>query len=262
MLELKNISKTFNKGTVNEKTVFSNLSLTVNDGDFITIIGSNGAGKSTLFNLIGGSILADEGKIVLDGKDITLKKSYKRAKDIGRLFQEPKLGTAGSMTIEENLALCSKSGSWLSFVSKKEKEAFKERLRYLDMGLEERMKQPVGLLSGGQRQALSLLMATYNTPKLLLLDEHTAALDPKAQEQVLKITREVVEENNLTCLMITHDMKMALEMGNRTIMMQNGQIVVDISGKERANMTVEGLLALFKEKAGEALLNDRMLLGN
>lgn len=260
MLRLSNVSKTFNPGTMNAKLALDNLSLDVNAGDFITIIGANGAGKSTLFNAICGSFYTDAGKIVLDGEDITLQKEYIRAKKIGRLFQDPMLGSAPGMTIEENLALAAGRGGWLSYISKADKKLFRERLSLLDMGLEDRMKQPVGLLSGGQRQALTLMMATINPPKLLLLDEHTAALDPGTAEKVLQLTNDIVEENHLTCLMITHNMQSALDLGTRTIMMNQGQIILDVSGQEREGLTVNGLLEMFRTKVGEELDNDRMLL--
>ncbi len=260
MLKINDISKTFNPGTVNEKTALSHLSLTVNDGDFISIIGSNGAGKSTLFNAIAGSFLTDEGSIVLDGEDITLTPEHVRAKTIGRLFQDPLKGTAPDMTIEENLALAAGKGGWLSRISKKEKADLRERVALLDMGLENRMDAPVGLLSGGQRQALTLLMATINPPKLLLLDEHTAALDPATSEKVMELTERIARENKLTCLVITHNMHAALQQGNRTLMMENGNIVLDLSGDERKNMTVEDLLLKFKSKSGHDLDNDRILL--
>ena len=260
MLEINEISKTFNPGTVNAKTALDKLSLKVNKGDFITIIGANGAGKSTLFNAIAGDFTTDEGKITLDGKDVTLMMSHKRAKNIGRLFQDPMRGSAPGMSIEENLALAAGKGGWLSRVSKQDKEEFKTRLAMLDMGLEDRMQQPVGLLSGGQRQALTLVMATYNPPKLLLLDEHTAALDPATAEKVLKLTTEIVEENGLTCLMITHNMQSALELGNRTIMMDAGKVIFDVEGENRKGLTVNDLLEQFKLSSGKALTNDRMLL--
>ena len=262
MLTLTNISKTFNPGTVNEKTAISNLSLHLDEGDFVTIIGANGAGKSTLFNAIGGSFYTDSGKIELGGRDITFVPEYKRAKEIGRLFQDPMKGSAPGMTIEENMALAAGKGGWLSHVSKAEKDAFKERLTLLEMGLEERMKQPVGLLSGGQRQALTLLMATMTSPKLLLLDEHTAALDPKTAEKVIELTKNIVAEKNLTCMMITHNMSSALELGNRTIMMDSGNIILDIKGHERDGLTVNDLLDMFKKNVGHALDNDRMLLAD
>lgn len=261
MLTLSHVSKTFNKGTVNEKPALRDLSLHLSPGDFVTIIGANGAGKSTLFNAVCGSFYADTGSVVLDGKDITFLPEFKRAKDIGRLFQDPIRGSAPGMTIEENLALAAGSGGWLSHIKKEEKEKFRERLALLDMGLEDRMKVPMGLLSGGQRQAITLLMATMTAPKLLLLDEHTAALDPKTAEKVLNLTKSIVSENHLTCMMITHNMSSALELGNRTLMMDRGQIILDVSGKERDGLTVADLLERFKENVGRALDNDRMLLG-
>lgn len=260
MLEISNISKTFNPGTVNAKTALDNLSLSVKKGDFITIIGANGAGKSTLFNAVAGDFTTDSGRIMLDGEDITLMPTHKRAKSIGRLFQDPMRGSAPGMSIEENLALAAGKGGWLSRVSNKDKQEFKEKLALLDMGLEVRMNQPVGLLSGGQRQALTLVMATYNSPKLLLLDEHTAALDPATAEKVLKLTTKIVEEDGLTCLMITHNMQSALELGNRTIMMDAGKVIFDVSGEERKGITINDLLEQFKNAAGKALTNDRMLL--
>lgn len=260
MLEIINISKTFNPDTVNAKLALDKLSLSVKKGDFITIIGANGAGKSTLFNAISGDFTTDNGKITLDGQDITLMPSHKRARSIGRLFQDPMKGSAPGMSIEENLALAAGKGGWLSSVSKHDKEEFKQRLSLLNMGLEDRMEQPVGLLSGGQRQALTLMMATYNPPKLLLLDEHTAALDPATAEKVLELTTKIVKENGLTCLMITHNMQSALDLGNRTIMMDAGKVIFDVEGEERKNTTVNDLLEQFKNAAGKALTNDRMLL--
>ena len=264
MLDLKNISKTFNPGTVNEKTALQGVDLHLNDGDFATIVGSNGAGKSTLFNAIAGEFIADTGTITLDGKDITFLPDYKRSKFIGRMFQDPLRGTAPHMTIEENLALAllraSGRTSTFSRISKADRELFAEKLSALGLGLEDRMKQPVGLLSGGQRQALTLLMATLVTPKLLLLDEHTAALDPATADKVLELTKQIVAENHLTCLMITHNMHDALTLGNRTLMMDHGRIVLDIGGEERAHTTVDGLLDRFAENVGHALDNDRILL--
>ena len=260
MLSISHISKTFNPGTVNAKAAINNLSLDVEKGDFITVIGANGAGKSTLFGAISGSFLTDSGRIVLDGTDITMMPEHKRSKSIGRLFQDPMLGSAPAMSIEENLALAAHRGTWLSRITKKDKEDFRERLSVLGMGLENRMKQPVGLLSGGQRQALTLLMATVNPPKLLLLDEHTAALDPGTAEKVLALTEKLVKENGLTCLMITHNMQSALDLGNRTIMMNNGRIVLDTCGDERKNLSVGDLLERFKDKVGEELTTDRILL--
>lgn len=263
MLDIQNLSKTFNPGTVNEKKALSSLSLHLDEGDFVTIVGSNGAGKSTLFNAIAGSFYADEGSISLAGKDITFMPEHERSRRIGRLFQDPLRGTAPSMTIEENLALAylrAAHGNPFSRISKKDKEFFAEQLKQLDMGLEDRMKNPVGLLSGGQRQALTLLMATMVPPQLLLLDEHTAALDPATAEKVLALTKSIVSENNLTCLMITHNMQSALELGNRTIMMHGGNIIFDAEGEERSKLTVQDLLGKFKENAGKELDNDRMLL--
>ena len=236
------------------------LSLHLLPGDFVTVIGSNGAGKSTLLNAISGSFFTDSGSIYLDGKNITFLPEYQRSRQIGRLFQDPMRGSAPHMTIEENLSLAAASGGWLSHVTRAEKAAFREKLAQLDMGLENRMKQPVGLLSCGQRQALTLVMATFKPPKLLLLDEHTAALDPATAEKVLEITRQTVSENRITTLMVTHNMHQALELGNRTLMMDRGHIILDVAGAERAGMTVEDLLAKFKSGAGKALDNDRILL--
>ena len=260
MLNISHISKTFNPGTIDAKKALDDLSLNVNNGDFISIIGANGAGKSTLFNAIAGTFITDSGKIELDGTDISLMPEHKRAKNIGRLFQDPMKGSAPGMTVEENLALAAGHGGWLSRVSKGDKKLFRDKLALLDMGLEDRMSQPVGLLSGGQRQALTLMMATFNPPKLLLLDEHTAALDPATAEKVLTLTKSIVSENNLTCLMITHNMQSALELGSRTIMMHGGNIIFDAEGEERSTLTVQDLLDKFKENAGKELDNDRMLL--
>lgn len=260
MLKLKNVVKTFNPGTVNERTALDNVSLEVKKGDFISIIGANGAGKSTLFGAIGGSFFTDSGVIVLDGEDITLRPEHLRSRDIGRLFQDPRLGTAPNMTIEENLALAAGRGGWFSTLSKRDRDFFREKLSVLGMGLEDRLQHPVGLLSGGQRQALTLMMATINPPKLLLLDEHTAALDPATAEKVLEITRSTVEENGLTCLMITHNMLSALELGNRTLMMSAGKIIFDTEGEAREKLEVSDLLDFFREKVGRSLDNDRMIL--
>ena len=264
MLELKNIGKTFNSGTVNEKIALEGVNLHLDDGDFATIVGSNGAGKSTMFNAIAGEFISDTGTITLDGQDITFMPDYRRSKYIGRMFQDPLRGTAPHMTIEENLALAylRASGHTSSFsrISKKDRDLFAEKLSALGLGLEDRMKQPVGLLSGGQRQALTLLMATLVTPKLLLLDEHTAALDPATAEKVLDLTKKIVAENHITCLMITHNMHDALTLGNRTLMMDHGRIVLDVADEERAHMTVDGLLQRFAENVGHALDNDRILL--
>ena len=259
MLEMKGVRKTFNPGTVNEKVALAGVDLALQEGDFATIVGSNGAGKSTLFNAITGGFIADEGCIVLGGEDITFTPEYRR------LFQDPLKGTAPNMTIEENLALAylragTAQRAYFSRISRKDKDFFRERLALLDMGLEDRMKQPVGLLSGGQRQALTLLMATLVTPKLLLLDEHTAALDPATADKVLDLTRHIVAEQHITCLMVTHNMHQALELGNRTLMMNGGRIVFDVQGEERSKMTVDDLLERFRQSAGEELDNDRILL--
>jgi len=260
MLKLSTICKTFNPGTVNEKRALKDVSLTLSKGDFVTILGSNGAGKSTLFNAIAGSFPLDSGRVVLDGQDITDLPDYKRSKFIGRLFQDPLKGTAPHMTIEENLALAymraSAHSSPFSMVSARDRREFRDRLSQLGLGLEDRMGQEVGLLSGGQRQALTLLMATLVTPKLLLLDEHTAALDPATADKVLELTDKIVAENRITCLMITHNVSSALRLGSRTIMMKDGSIVLELSGKDRQAMTAEDLLHAFQEHGVE---NDRML---
>ena len=264
MLDLKNIGKTFNPGTVNEKVALENVNLHLDDGDFATIVGSNGAGKSTLFNAIAGEFIADTGMITLDGRDITFLPDFKRSKAIGRMFQDPLRGTAPHMTIEENLALAflraSGHTSAFSRINKKDRELFAEKLSALGLGLEDRMKQPVGLLSGGQRQALTLLMATMNKPKLLLLDEHTAALDPKTALKVLTLSAKIVEENHLTTMMITHNMKDAIKYGNRLIMMYEGHIIYDVSGEEKKNLQVSDLLAKFQIASGGEFANDRMIL--
>lgn len=260
MLTLSDVKMVFFKGTPDEKVALNNLSLEVNQGDFITIIGANGAGKSTLFNAIAGTYLTDEGRILLEGKDITAMLEHKRARFIGRLFQDPMKGSAPGMSIEENLALAAGHGGWLSTISKKDKKIFREKLALLGMGLEDRMNSPVGLLSGGQRQALTLMMSTINPPKILLLDEHTAALDPGTAEKVLNLTTQIVDENKITCLMITHNMQSALDLGNRTIMMDKGRVVYDVANEERAGLTVPDLLEKFKISVGENLDNDRMLL--
>lgn len=260
MLELNKISKTFNPSTVNEKKALSDFSLTLSDGDFVTVIGANGAGKSTLFNAISGRFLTDSGSIILDGKDITFMPEYKRAHVIGRLFQDPMLGTSPGMTIEENLSMAAKRGGWFSRITKTDRQFFREKLAMLGMGLEDRLTQPVGLLSGGQRQALTLMMATIVPPQLLLLDEHTAALDPAAAEKVLAVTKSIVAENRITCMMITHNMQSALELGSRTLMMDRGNIIMDVSGEERAGMTVQDFLDRFHSRVGKNLDNDRMLM--
>ena len=265
MLKLEGVSKTFYPGTVNEKRALNKVTLHLAPGDFATVVGSNGAGKSTLFNAICGVFYADEGSIVLGGEDVTFKPEYRRSREIGRLFQDPMKGTAPHMTIEENLAIAylrasTSQHAFFSRISKKDKKVFRDHLALLGMDLENRMRQPVGLLSGGQRQALTLLMATIVTPKLLLLDEHTAALDPATAEKVLELTRTIVAERNITCLMVTHNMTQALELGNRTIMMDAGRIVFDVKGEERAHMTVDDLLQKFRQGVGRELDNDRILL--
>lgn len=265
MLTIDAVSKTFNPGTVNEKKALDHVSLSLADGDFATIVGSNGAGKSTLFNAITGSFYVDEGRIILGGEDITYTKEHTRSKVIGHLFQDPLKGTAPHMTIEENMALAYLRAStarhaYFSRISAKEKARFREQLSLLDMGLEDRMKQPVGLLSGGQRQALTLLMATMVTPRILLLDEHTAALDPATADKVLALTEKIIAERNITCLMVTHNMHQALSLGNRTLMMDGGRIVFHVSGDERKNLTIDGLLEQFRIRAGKQLDNDRILL--
>ena len=257
MLELKNLYKTFNAGTVNEKRAIDGLDLTLEDGDFVTIIGGNGAGKSTTLNLIAGVFPADQGNIILDGVDITRLPEHKRAKYLGRVFQDPMMGTAATMGIEENLALANRRGQRRTLrpgITAQEREKFRKQLAALGLGLEDRMTSKVGLLSGGQRQALTLLLATLKKPRLLLLDEHTAALDPKTADKVLQITEEIVARDKLTTLMVTHNMKHAIQYGNRLIMMDAGKVVVDIRGEEKKNLTVRDLLEKFK------IDNDRMLL--
>ncbi len=257
MLEIREISKTFNAGTVNEKCAVDGLSLTLEDGDFVTVIGGNGAGKSTMLNLIAGVFPVDEGKILLNGTDLTPLPEHRRAKFLGRVFQDPMMGTAATMEIEENLALAYRRGKYRGLghgISGAERKLYREKLAMLGLGLEERMNAKVGLLSGGQRQALTLLMATLQKPDLLLLDEHTAALDPKTADKVLQLTEELVARDRLTTLMVTHNMKNAIQYGNRLIMMDSGRIVVDIRGEEKKNLTVRDLLEKFH------IENDRMLL--
>lgn len=265
MLCLDHVSKTFSPGTVNERKVLCDLSLQLEKGEFVTVVGSNGAGKSTLFNAIAGAFIPDEGRVLLDGQDITFLPEHRRSRQIGRLFQDPMRGTAPNMTIQENLALAylratKSTRAWFSRLSKPDKSMFQDRLAMLDMGLEDRMNQPVGLLSGGQRQALTLLMATLTPPKLLLLDEHTAALDPATAEKVLELTRKSVAEHQITTLMITHNLSSALTLGSRTLMMDGGRIALDVAGEERAGLTVDGLLDRFCHDTGRALDNDRILL--
>lgn len=263
MLEIKNVYKTFNPGTINEKRALNDLNLTLNDGDFVTVIGGNGAGKSTMLNMIAGVYPVDSGSIVIDGIDVTRLPEHKRAKYLGRVFQDPMMGTAADMWIEENMALASRRGqhrglSWA--INKAEREQFKEMLKELDLGLEDRLSAKVGLLSGGQRQALTLLMAVMKKPKLLLLDEHTAALDPKTAAKVLELSDKFIAEEHLTAMMVTHNMKDAIAHGNRLIMMNNGHIILDVAGEEKKKLTVEYLLEAFTKLSGSEFANDRALL--
>ena len=264
MLEIKNVYKTFNAGTVNEKRALKNLNLSVADGDFVTVIGGNGAGKSTMLNAITGAYTVDYGSISIDGVDVTRLPEHKRAKFIGRVFQDPMMGTAATMQIEENLAMAARRGKPRTLrvgITNAEREEYKKQLATLGLGLEDRMTAKVGLLSGGQRQALTLLMATLQKPKLLLLDEHTAALDPKTAAKVLETTQRIVEENKLTTIMITHNMRDAITYGNRLIMMYDGHVVVDVSGEEKKKLTVEQLLDLFSKASGSNEVNDKLILG-
>ncbi len=263
MLEIRNISKTFNKGTVNEKQALSNLSLTLEDGDFVTVIGGNGAGKSTLLNAIAGTWYVDRGKIILDGQDLTRIPEYKRAAFLGRVFQDPMKGTAPDMEIAENLSIAARRGKKRRLVRgirKNERSEYREILSQLELGLEDRLSTKVGTLSGGQRQALTLLMASLNKPKLLLLDEHTAALDPKTAAKVLELTDKIVKKDNLTTLMITHNMRDAIKHGNRLIMMHEGKVAVDIRGEEKQNLTIEQLLELFERSSGSEFVSDKEIL--
>ena len=263
MLDVQHITKTFLKGTPNEHTALSDLSLHLQDGDFVTVIGSNGAGKSTLFNAVAGTFLCDSGKILLDNENITYQKEHLRAKNIGRIFQDPMKGTAPDLPVEENMALAYAKATRNILSSahrKKDMDYFREKLEKLDTGLETRMRTKMGQLSGGQRQAVTLLMSTMVTPKLLLLDEHTAALDPVTAQKVMEITKEIVKEHNITTMMITHNINQALQTGNRTIMLASGKIVLDLQGEAREKMTLPELLEAYKEKAGKVLDNDRMLL--
>lgn len=263
MLELVHVTKTFNPGTVNEKVALNNLSLQLNDGDFVTVIGGNGAGKSTLLNAICGTWKLDCGSILIDGKDVTALPDYKRAKVLGRVFQDPMMGTAPDMEIQENLALAKRRGKRRGLkwgITSAEKEEYRKMLEQLDLGLEKRLTSKVGLLSGGQRQAITLLMASMQHPKIFLLDEHTAALDPKTAAKVLDITEKIVSENHLTTLMITHNMKDAILHGNRLIMMHEGRIVIDVKGEEKKALTVEKLLEMFAKVSGSEFSNDRAIL--
>ncbi len=263
MLEINNVYKTFNPGTINEKRALNGLNLTLNDGDFVTVIGGNGAGKSTMLNMVAGVYPVDSGSIVIDGVDVTRLPEHKRAKYLGRVFQDPMMGTAADMWIEENMALASRRGQrrglkWA--IGKAEREKFRYMLKELDLGLENRLSAKVGLLSGGQRQALTLLMAVMKKPKLLLLDEHTAALDPKTAAKVLALSDKFIEEEHLTAMMVTHNMKDAIAHGNRLIMMNNGRIILDVSGEEKKKLTVEYLLEAFTKLSGSEFANDRALL--
>ena len=263
MLKIENVYKTFNPGTVNEKVALQGLNLHLKEGDFVTVIGGNGAGKSTMLNAVTGVFGVDSGKVLIDGVDVTHLPEYKRAEYIGRVFQDPMMGTAATMQIEENLALAARRGKPRTLrigITKAEREEYMEKLKILDLGLEDRMTAKVGLLSGGQRQALTLLMATLQKPKLLLLDEHTAALDPKTAAKVLDATQRIVEKDHLTTLMITHNMRDAIAYGNRLIMMYNGHIVVDVSGEEKKNLTVEQLLNLFSQASGSDEVDDKLVL--
>ena len=263
MLKIEHISKTFNAGTVNEKQALCDLSLELREGDFVTVIGGNGAGKSTMLNCVAGVFGVESGRILIDGVDVTHLPEYKRAKYIGRVFQDPMMGTAATMQIEENLALAARRGQHRTLrpgITKQERDAYREQLRILDLGLEDRLTTKVGLLSGGQRQALTLLMATLKQPKLLLLDEHTAALDPKTAAKVLDATERIVQKSGLTTMMITHNMRDAIAHGNRLVMMYDGRIVVDVSGEEKKNLTVEQLLNLFSQASGSDEVDDKLVL--
>lgn len=263
MLKIENVYKTFNPGTINEKKALNGINLVLNEGDFITVIGGNGAGKSTMLNMIAGVYPVDQGQILIDDANVTKLPEHKRAKYLGRVFQDPMTGTAADMNIEENLAIAARRGKrrFLGWgITGKERDAYQEKLKALDLGLETRMTAKVGLLSGGQRQALTLLMASLESPKLLLLDEHTAALDPKTAKKVLDLTEEIVGKDHLTTLMITHNMKDAIRLGNRLIMMHEGRIIYDVSGEEKKGLKVADLLAKFEEASGGEFSNDRMML--
>lgn len=264
MIEIRNIQKTFNLGTINEKKALCGVDLVLADGDFCTVIGGNGAGKSTMLNAIAGTWPVDEGSILIDGEDVTGLPQHKRASFLGRVFQDPMTGTTATMQIDENLALANRRGKTRGLrwgITKEEKATYRELLKELDLGLEDRMTSKVGLLSGGQRQALTLLMASLQKPKVLLLDEHTAALDPKTAAKVLELTDKIVAENHLTTLMVTHNMKDAIAHGNRLIMMNNGKVILNISGEEKKKLTVEDLLQKFEEVSGETFASDKALLG-
>ncbi len=264
MLDINHIAKTFNPGTITEKTALTDADLHLKPGDFVTVIGGNGAGKSTMLNAVAGTFLVDSGSILIDGVDVTRLPEYKRARYLGRVFQDPMTGTAATMSIEDNLALAYRRGQRRSLrwgITAAERKRYRDDLKQLDLGLEDRMSSKVGLLSGGQRQALTLLMATLRKPKLLLLDEHTAALDPKTAQKVLRLTRKLIADHGLTALMVTHNMKDALQYGNRTIMMHEGRVILDIGADTKARLKVEDLLMMFEKASGSGLNNDRMLLG-
>lgn len=263
MLDIIGVEKTFNPGTINAKKALNGLNLHLNEGDFVTVIGGNGAGKSTMLNMIAGVYPVDCGSIIIDGVNVTKLPEHKRAKYLGRVFQDPMTGTAADMQIEENLALAARRGAWRTLrsgITSKERKEYKELLKILDLGLEERLTAKVGLLSGGQRQALTLLMASVKKPKLLLLDEHTAALDPKTAAKVLEISDKLIKENNLTAMMVTHNMKDAIAYGNRLIMMNEGHIIFDVSGEEKKALTVDALIKKFSQTSGREFANDRALL--
>ena len=260
MIQIRHLTKIFNKGTPDEKIALNDLSLDIQDGDFICMIGANGSGKSTLLKCLSGALICEQGSILMDGKDITLESQHRRAHEIGHLFQDPMAGSAPHMSVEENLALAAKNGGWLSIIREKDRKQFKEKLAALNMGLEDKLSVQVGSLSGGMRQALTLVMNTIRKPKLLLLDEHTAALDPQSAEKVLELTEKTVTENDLTCLMVTHNMQTALDLGNRLIMMHDGKIILDLGKEEKEKLSVEDLIEMFRSSTKKDLLNDRMLL--
>ncbi|MBO5473633.1 MAG: ATP-binding cassette domain-containing protein [Lachnospiraceae bacterium] len=263
-LEIRDVHKTFNKGTINEKVALNGVNLQLNEGDFVTIIGGNGAGKSTTLNAVAGVWPIDYGSIIIGGSDVTTLPEHKRAKFLGRVFQDPMTGTAVTMSIDENMALAARRGRRRTLkwgVTKAEKELYREKLRQLDLGLEDRLTSKVGLLSGGQRQAVTLLMAALQKPELLLLDEHTAALDPKTAAKVLELSDKIIAENHLTAMMVTHNMKDAIAHGNRLIMMHEGRIIYDVAGEEKKKLHVSDLLAKFEEASGGEFANDRMMLG-
>lgn len=264
MLAIENVSKVFNRNSVNEKLALNHINLSLERGDFVVVIGSNGAGKSTLMNIVAGVFPVDEGRVFIDGEEVTKKKEYQRARYIGRVFQDPMAGTAPTMTIAENMAMAFRRGErrgLATSLNRKNRERFREALRELELGLEDRMETKVGTLSGGERQALSLLMATFTEPKLLLLDEHTAALDPKRAELILNLTKKIIERHHLTTLMITHNMEHALRMGNRLIMMHAGEIVINLSQREKEKMRVRDLIDAFEQVRGERFADDRVVLG-